>query len=375
MASAYVLKRQWLDKSGRPQTRYRVLFRLGGRETQPTYYGSFVTKKEAERRRDVVAGMLAAGVTPPPLKGLLSPPEARPVRTVREVAEKWRRSRTDVADGTATTHAVNINRIRRVLGERDIDRLEAADVAELVERLHGDGLGRESIRKTKSTLAMILDFAGRKGDANPARDSVVKLPREEPEEPNPPPASHVAAVARLLGYSHRLALSFLDYSGARVGALDTVLTSDYDERDRRIRLRAATTKTRRALWIDLPDVLADAIEEQLGPREDRDPTQRLFAGVESSDAFRTALGRACKAAGVPHFHPHDLRHRRISLLHAQGVSWARIGELVGQRNLATTANTYSHVLVDEEELDYANVLGRARPVSASVVPSLAKMAQ
>jgi integrase len=35
---------------------------------------------------------------------------------------------------------------------------------------------------------------------------------------------------------------------------------------------------------------------------------------------------------------------------------ARIGELVGQRDLAVTANTYTHVLVDEIELDYAELL-------------------
>jgi hypothetical protein len=30
---------------------------------------------------------------------------------------------------------------------------------------------------------------------------------------------------------------------------------------------------------------------------------------------------------------------------------------VGQRNLAVTANTYTHVLADELELDYAEMLG------------------
>ena len=35
---------------------------------------------------------------------------------------------------------------------------------------------------------------------------------------------------------------------------------------------------------------------------------------------------------------------------------ARIGEHVGQRNLAVTANTYSHVLGDEAELDYEELL-------------------
>ena len=41
------------------------------------------------------------------------------------------------------------------------------------------------------------------------------------------------------------------------------------------------------------------------------------------------------------------------LLHLSGVPWARIGEHVGQRSLRVTADTYSHVLVDERELDYA----------------------
>src|SRR4029079_9616208 len=121
------------------------------------------------------------------------------------------------------------------------------------------------------------------------------------------------------------------------------------------RLRAATTKTRRALWVELPDVLAEALEEGLGPRGDRDLEARLFAG-SGGDALRTAIAKACKAAAVPLWSPHDLRHRRISLLHLRGVPWARIGEHVGQRNLAVTANTYTHVLVDETELDYRSLL-------------------
>jgi integrase len=81
----------------------------------------------------------------------------------------------------------------------------------------------------------------------------------------------------------------------------------------------------------------------------------VFLGV-TADRLRTAIGRACVAAGVPAFSPHDLRHRRISLEHLRGVPWARIGEHVGQRNLAVTANTYSHVLSDETELDYARMV-------------------
>ena len=81
----------------------------------------------------------------------------------------------------------------------------------------------------------------------------------------------------------------------------------------------------------------------------------MFQGF-GGDRFRTQITRSCTAAGVPAFSPHHLRHRRISLLHLGGVPWARIGEHVGQRNLAVTANTYSHVLTDEAELEYERML-------------------
>jgi integrase len=85
------------------------------------------------------------------------------------------------------------------------------------------------------------------------------------------------------------------------------------------------------------------------------PDRCVFQAV-TADRLRTAIARACIAAGVPAFSPHDLRHRRVSLLHLGGVPWARIGEHVGQRNLAVTANTYSHVLSDETEINYADLI-------------------
>ena len=107
---------------------------------------------------------------------------------------------------------------------------------------------------------------------------------------------------------------------------------------------------------------------ELVPRDDRTLERRVFQGF-GGDRFRTQITRSCIAAGVPAFSPHDLRHRRISLLHLAGVPWARIGEHVGQRNLAVTANTYTHVLVDETELDHAGLLDHARGVPPWVPPT------
>jgi integrase len=200
---------------------------------------------------------------------------------------------------------------------------------------------------------MILDREG--VSPNPARDRQVRLPREEAEELDPPTAEHIETVYWLLPRKHRLALLWLDWSGARVSSVDHVLVSDYDEPRCRVRLRKQATKTRKALWIELHPDLAEAIEQQLGPREDRDPEARLFAD-SGADALRTSIAKACRAAAIPLFSPHDLRQRRISLLHLRGMPWARIGEFVGQRSLSMTADTCTHVLSDERELDYGQLL-------------------
>ncbi len=269
--------------------------------------------------------------------------------TVAEACERWRAARVDVAEATRVLHRVALGRVLPILGERRLDELTVDDVNAVVVELTRTGRKRETIRKSVKYLAAVLDENGM--EPNPARDKRVRLPHEESVELEPPTSEHVEAVIRLLPSAYRLPLLWLDWSGARVASVEAVLVGDYDELAKRVRLRASTTKTRAALWVELPDVLAEAIEARLPPREDRDPAAPLFGGV-GADRLRTAIARACKAAGVPVFSPHDLRHRRISLLHRQGRTWAEIGRLVGQRKLSITADTYTHVLSDGRELDY-----------------------
>jgi integrase len=250
-------------------------------------------------------------------------------------------------------HRVALDRVLPLLGTKRVDALTVEDVNDMVAKLAEKGRKRETIRKSVKYLAAVLEEAG--VDPNPARDRRIRLPHEERIEPEPPTSERVEAVYRLLPRAYRLPLLWLDWSGARVGSIESVKVGDYDEQARRVRLRAATTKTRSALWVELPDVLAEAIEATLPPRDDRDLDAALFPGV-GADRLRTAIARACRAAGVPVFSPHDLRHRRISLLHRQGRTWAEIGRFVGQRKLSVTADTYTHVLSDGRELDYAEVL-------------------
>jgi integrase len=209
-----------------------------------------------------------------------------------------------------------------------------------------------SVARGCSTVRLFFR-AGRTTD-NPFRDRVtLRLPREEKTEIAPPTADHVLAVHAVLPARYRLPLLVLDATGMRLGELEGSRWGDVDEPRGRWRVSMAVSKTGHGRWVSVPPVVFEAVLE-LVAREDRTPERKVFQGF-GGDRFRTAITRACTAAGVPAFSPHDLRHRRISLMHLSGVPWARIGEHVGQRNLALTANTYSHVLADEAELDYQAV--------------------
>ena len=350
MPSSWIITRHAEDGG----KRYLVRYRLGGRESAQRYAGSFRTRAEATQRRRWIDGELAAMRVPN-----LSSLEREPVRApgLAEAVEAYRQSRIDLAEATRVNIRTSLNLIVGALDDaRRVDRFSPQDIADVVGRLHATGYKRETIRKAVTHLACVFDFAGI--EPNPVRDKLrVRLPRGEFREPEPPTAEHVEGVYWLLPSKHRLALLWLDWSGARVSSIDTVTVGDYDEPRRRVRLRAAVSKTGRALRGDLPDVLAEAIECTLPPREDRDPEATLFAS-SGADSIRTSIAKACRAGGVPLWSPHDLRHRRISLLHRQGRTWAEIGALVGQRSLKVTSDTYTHVLVDGRELDYAALLAR-----------------
>jgi len=97
-----------------------------------------------------------------------------------------------------------------------------------------------------------------------------------------------------------------------------------DENRKAWLVRAKISKTRRARWVELPDDLYGVIADRLPAREDRDPVAPLFP-IGTDDHLRMAIARECRDAGVPSWSPHDLRHRRISLLRHEGVTWAEIG--------------------------------------------------
>jgi integrase len=59
------------------------------------------------------------------------------------------------------------------------------------------------------------------------------------------------------------------------------------------------------------------------------------------------MARACKAAGIVHRHPHDLRHRYASVQIGRGVPVTMVSAQLGHSRKSLTLDTYSGVLTDD----------------------------
>ena len=118
-----------------------------------------------------------------------------------------------------------------------------------------------------------------------------------------------------------------------------------DEQGRRLRVsKAKGGKTR---WVQLPEWLMHVIS-QTCPREDRTPERRVFQGFRDGTA-RSAMERACRDAGIAHYSPHDLRHRRISLwLNGQNMPVKVVSDRVGHSRASITLDVYTHCMPLDE---------------------------
>jgi integrase len=225
---------------------------------------------------------------------------------------------------------------------RDPAQIEWQDVQAWVV---ASGLKASSLRQYLSTLRAVLDYAGLTGEANPARDPRLRLPRQEHQVVEPPSALEVdAIITNVSPQRHRLPLRVLEQTGMRVGELHQLEWQDVDVAGSRFRIRHGKTASARR-WVAVPSWLMVDVQETTTP-DDRTPERRVFPGFTPA-AAKNAMGRACEAAGVAHYHPHDLRHRYASVKIAEGVPVTQVAAQLGHSRNSLTLDTYSHVLTGD----------------------------
>ena len=263
---------------------------------RPRYGGTFKRKADADERKRWINGELAARRVPD-LRALGSRAAgADPDRRLRSAGSA---SRVDVSAATDAYQRSALPRLatggsgeppRRRDQRRRRRRRSSATLA-------AAGKARETIRKTVTVLAMVLDHAG-VSRTRPATACACGCRARSGAEIQPPTAEHVHAV-------HRLLAARLPAAAARARR----------DRDARRRARAAHLGRRRRAARplarlagrreDAPRPLGAACRpcssrpctELVAARRPH-PERRVFQGF-GGDRFRTAIARACTAAGVP----------------------------------------------------------------------------
>ncbi len=139
------------------------------------------------------------------------------------------------------------------------------------------------------------------------------------------------------------------YTGLRRGELVALRWGDVDIARSKVTViravsaneEAASTKSRRAREVPIPDQAASALR-RLAAREDF-TTQDDFVFVNrvgrmiDPSALRRRVERARDAAGLRKLRFHDLRHTYGSLLVAGGVDLASVKSAMGHSPITTTA--------------------------------------
>jgi integrase len=335
VTSCHIIVRD-TKKSGK---RYIVRYRISGGDLYSLIHGgSFRTMKEARIRRDLIAGELAAARDP---RIALAALTKKPHLTVAQWTERYAASRVDYAEETVKNVRSHLIRINNTLAGRDPQTLTVADVQEWVAA--NSDLKPSSVRRYLATLRQLLDFAG--VDPNPARDKNLRTPREEHEEIEPPTEREVAALIAALPRAWKLPIRVLEQTGMRIGELAAMTWGDVDRVNLRLRVRAGKTRSARR-FVPVPGWLLEEIEATCPP-DDRVADRRLFVGF-NSDVAKNAMARACRAAGLRHMHPHDLRHRYASVKIREGVPLTDLSAHLGHSRKSLTLDTYSHVLIEED---------------------------
>lgn len=349
MSGAWIRPRRHAPSKRHPKghTTWQVLYRRGGREARIEALGSFDRDREAKLRRDLVAGWLALGLDPKTELAKLEA-QAAPARSFAAEAEALILTRHDASPESVRSKRKALAKIRDLrpdLAAKPAHAWTVRDVQELVAQMVSAGLAPATIDKYLTDgPKLVLDHA--LGAApNPARDRSIRLPRIVRAEVHPPTADHVLQILARVPRQLVLALLVLEQTAMRVGELVSLPWADVDVASSRFRLSRERTKTRRARWVQLPAWLMDAVAASCPP-EDRTETRRVFPTSEST--LRQAMARSCRTAEIPLYSPHDLRHRRASLWHGQGLTVAEMKERGGWAKAEIALDVYSHVMPLDE---------------------------
>jgi integrase len=254
-----------------------------------------------------------------------------------------------VRDSTYESYELNARRVSAELGEAPLQSLSPALIQASYQHLLRRGLKPYSVLQVHRLLHRSLTHAFHLG--------LVKK--------NPPSSSILRGRAGARPRRSALSSSCCCWSGPRALGL---AWDDVDLEAGRVSVRRAlqrrrgvglvfvkpkTTRSRRA--VELTGRAVGTLREH---RERQTALRLLTPGWKESGLVftgltgepmqphqaNTELTRALAAVGLPHIRVHDLRHTTATVMLEASIHPKVVQELLGHKTIATTLDTYSHVL-------------------------------
>ncbi|SEG46865.1 integrase/recombinase XerC/integrase/recombinase XerD [Bryocella elongata] len=244
------------------------------------------------------------------------------------------------------------------------------------QRLRGQALSPATIVRRLAVVSDYFDWTQQDSESfglNPAR--IVRRPKVR--NVGIRSVDDVTLEALLLSVSHRrdraIILLFL-YSGLRLSELrslnrDTISarcvslpdgSSDYFGEGE----VTGKGNKRRSFRLGPPALAAIAIYMSEDREDDSNPALFLSERGEriSARSIQRILSSACEAAGIPHIHPHQLRHSFATRAVNAGMSTPVLQELMGHSSLATTQR-YFHMKAERVAREYHATMAFVRLTS------------
>jgi integrase len=289
-------------------------------------------------------------------------PVARSRRTFADVGEEWLTAQTHLRKRTHSLYSTALRRhlVPRLGGMR-IAEVDEDAIARAIADLQASGLSASTVQGILTPLGRILNHAARRGliaDNPMSRLERRERPRVERREMRILNSEEIDAVLRVATPAYRNVLATAVFTGLRQSELLGLTWADVDLDAGIVRVRRqldrgggySEPKTPRAKRdvVLMPSLVTLLSEHKLASTYSR-PADPVFVTRTGRPLYYRNLIRGLRLAlakagldgdGQPRLRFHDLRHTYASLLIAQGLNIAFIGNQLGHASPSFTLHVY-----------------------------------
>lgn len=296
--------------------------------------------------------------------------------TLGEWLETWleRYSKLNIRKSTTRNYTIEMNRIKRYLGDKQIKRVTTADIQRMYNTLKkkgrinpteemGTALADSSVRRTHMFLHEALDAAVRERiiPRNPTTGTVIpKANYKDMQVFNDEQLEKFMKVIEKEPVWYDFFYTEIT-TGMRRGEICGLKWQDFDEKHGTLRVRRSvsngiggeleigepkTDKGKRTI------VLPPSTAELLSQRKKSAMTDWIFPSLlcpENPVAPNSAYQRLraiLKKEGLPMIRFHDLRHTFATHALKNGVDAKTLSGILGHTNASFTLDTYTHITED-----------------------------